>query len=566
MTPEPTPAWLRAAHLLAVDPARLGGVHLRARPGPVRDHWLAVFRAALPDAEALRRLPLGLDDDALLGGLDLPATLKAGRPVARRGLLAQAHGGALVVPGAERLPAGTAARLAGALDRGAIRVERDGIGEDAPARLALVLLDEGDEDERAPTGLLDRLAFSLDTAPLSIRDLAEIPTPDIAAARRRLPGVIVPPEAIAALAEAALRLGIQSLRAPILALAAARAAAALDGAASVAQAHLAEAAGLVLAPRATLAPAPSGADAPPPPQPSEAEAESAPGPADLSDRLVAAARAALPADLLGPDRAAGRGPRSRGEAGGETRAGTTGRPAGTRRGEPRGGARLDLIATLRAAAPWQALRRSQRGGEGAVQVRRDDFRIGLRRPRTRATAVMAVDASGSSAFNRLAEAKGAVEILLSQAYLRRDRVALLAFRRAGAELLLEPTRSLARAKRSLAALPGGGATPLAAGIEAAARLAGSLRQRGEAPTLVLLTDGGANVSRSGETGRAAAAADALAVARRVGADGLAAIVIDISPRGQPLAREVAQAMAARYLPLPRADAVAMSAALRTAMG
>jgi magnesium chelatase subunit D len=52
----------------------------------------------------------------------------------------------------------------------------------------------------------------------------------------------------------------------------------------------------------------------------------------------------------------------------------------------------------------------------------------------------------------------------------------------------------------------------------------------------------------------------------VGADGLAAIVIDISPRGQPLAREVAQAMAARYLPLPRADAVAMSAALRTAMG
>jgi magnesium chelatase subunit D len=198
-------------------------------------------------------------------------------------------------------------------------------------------------------------------------------------------------------------------------------------------------------------------------------------------------------------------------------------------------------------------------------VRRDDFRVAVRKPRTRATAVFAVDASGSSAFNRLAEAKGAIELLLAECYVRRDRVALLAFRGREASLLLEPTRSLARAKRSLASLPGGGPTPLAAGIEAAARLADGLRRRGDAPTLVILTDGGANVSRGGATGRAGAQDDALAAAKGLRAAGLPALLVDISPRGQPLARALADAMGARYLPLPRADAAALSAAVRAGM-
>jgi magnesium chelatase subunit D len=117
-----------------------------------------------------------------------------------------------------------------------------------------------------------------------------------------------------------------------------------------------------------------------------------------------------------------------------------------------------------------------------VLVRRDDFRVQRLRERRETTTVFVVDASGSAALHRLAEAKGAIELLLAECYVRRDRVALIAFRgrpgAAGAELLLPPTRSLVRAKRSLADLPGGGGTPLAHGLDAARALAEDVSRRG----------------------------------------------------------------------------------------
>ncbi len=109
-----------------------------------------------------------------------------------------------------------------------------------------------------------------------------------------------------------------------------------------------------------------------------------------------------------------------------------GRPIGTRRGELSAGARLNVIETLRAAAPWQKLRRQEMPGAAArVLVRSSDFRITRFQQRTESTAIFVVDASGSAALNRLAEAKGAVELLLADCYVRRDQVALLAFRGPG---------------------------------------------------------------------------------------------------------------------------------------
>ena len=91
------------------------------------------------------------------------------------------------------------------------------------------------------------------------------------------------------------------------------------------------------------------------------------------------------------------------------------------------GVRLNIVETLRAAAPWQKIRQRKSGG-GSVEVRPDDFRITRFKRRGASATIFVVDASGSSALHRLAEAKGAIELLLADCYVRRDQVALIAFR------------------------------------------------------------------------------------------------------------------------------------------
>ena len=182
------------------------------------------------------------------------------------------------------------------------------------------------------------------------------------------------------------------------------------------------------------------------------------------------------------------------------------------------------------------------------------------------TTIFAIDASGSQALHRLAEAKGAVELLLADCYARRDKVAVIGFRGPRAELMLAQTRSLVRARRQLAGLPGGGGTPLAAGIDAAAQLAATVRRAGATPLVVFLTDGRANIARSGAPGRAAATSDAIAAARAFAAAGTAALLIDTSAQPSPAAATLAEAMRARCIALPYAAAAALSAAVRIERG
>lgn len=565
------PTWAEAAYaaaLLAVDPAGLSGVVVRAAPGPVRDRWLALLRERLPANAPVRRMPSHAGDDALLGGLDLPATLRAGRPVARAGLLAEAHGGVVVVPMAERLEAAACGRLRAVLDDGRVRAAREGLALDAPARLGVVALDEGlSDDETTPAALADRLALHLDLHSFRATEAAVLPDAEVvAAARERLARVTVPDVIVEVLCAAALALGVDSPRAPLLAVRVARAAAALAGREEAGEADAARAALLVLAPRATRMPAPEAdeeAEAPPPEDTTEqgedagGEAPDAPpqeaAPATLPPGLLEMLRSRI--TLRGTAPSAGRVPVKR-------RAQGAGRPAGVRAGAPPPGARLAVVETLRAAAPWQRLR-------GAVpceplRIRPEDFRHQRTVPRTRTTTIFAVDASGSAALARLAEAKGAVELLLTDCYVRRDRVAVIAFRGTGADLLLPPTRSLARARRSLSALPGGGGTPLAAGLDAAREQVEAALRRGERPVVVLLTDGRANVCRDGKGGRRAAAAEAEGAARALAASGAACLLVDTSTRPDARAEALAAAMAARYLALPHADARTLSHAARAA--
>ena len=150
----------------------------------------------------------------------------------------------------------------------------------------------------------------------------------------------------------------------------------------------------------------------------------------------------------------------------------------------------------------------------------------------------------------MAEAKGAVELLLADCYIRRDQVALIAFRGKGADLILPPTRALARAKRSLASLPAGGGTPLASGIDAAALLAGAAAHRGQTPLIVLLTDGRGNLARDGSPGRAPAREHTRTAALALRRAGHETLLIDTSPRPAPEAAALADQMGAIYLALP----------------
>ncbi len=611
--------------LLAIDPPGIG-LALHAAAGPVRDRWLALLRQQLGAGTPLHRLPLHIRDDRLLGGLDLTATLQAGRPVAQRGLLADSHGGLLLLAMAERLDSGTVARLAAAMDRGVVVAERDGVALSHPARFGVVALDESESpppglgpglgpDEALPAALRDRLALLLDLGPVPPRlaldsDDAFLMSPaELAAARQRHVALQVPDALLHALCTAAAALGVDSPRACLQALCVARAHAALHEQDEVLAEDMAVAARLVLAPRATRLPA-----APPPDQPEDAAAPEEPPPADpadpaepppepedaapppadeapdvppdaddelpdlppgaLDELVLQAALAALPPDLLASlkasqaGQAARQAARAAGVSGALQKAGKRGRPVGVRRGEPRAGQRLNVIETLRAAVPWQKLRRRGEapvpGAPRRVEVRADDFHVTQLRQRRETTTLFAVDASGSAAVQRLAEAKGAVELLLADCYVRRDKVAVLAFRGRAAELLLPPTRSLVRAKRALSGLPGGGGTPLAAGIDALAVQAAAARRRGDTAVAVLLTDGRANVALDGTGGRARAEADALAAARRLRALGAAVLVIDTSPQPSPQAARVAEAAAAVYLPLPYAGAQALSRAVRAA--
>ena len=275
----------------------------------------------------------------------------------------------------------------------------------------------------------------------------------------------------------------------------------------------------------------------------------------LEDVILDAVRATLPPDMIAAIAENGRRAataKGRG-TGAKLKAQLRGRPVGVRAGVPRGGNRLSLIETLRAAAPWQKLRREP--GDTRVRIRRDDLRIKRFQSRAETTTIFVVDASGSSAAARLAEAKGAVELLLAQAYVKRAQVALIAFRGTTAELLLPPTRSLTRARRALAELPGGGGTPLAAGLNAAREVALAVKAKDRTPFVVVLTDGRGNIAVDGSADAGAAKRDAEAAAKAL--IGISGVLIDISARPRDEGRAIAAAMGARFVALPRGDASAV---------
>ncbi|MCX7304250.1 MAG: magnesium chelatase subunit D [Hyphomicrobiales bacterium] len=560
---------LLAAAMMAVDPAGLGGIHVRARSGPVRDRWLELAAGIAGRDIPVRRIAAGIAETRLTGGLDLGLTLESGRPVVESGVLAAANGGLVVLAMAERVEASSAAIIGMALDEGAVRIERDGLSKIEPAQFALIALDEGIEDERLAPVLADRLGLRIDLSGVTWPDTHGIAAKlDIGAARLLLPSVVVPDSLIDALCALALSAGVLSMRASLHLVRAARACAALRGVAVAGVEDGSVALRVVLGMAASVP-----EDAPGPAD--DAQVDEAPrNEADkeqeelsteaLRDMLVEAVKAELPKHLLAGMETGARSQRQgvAGRAGALRNRARRGRAIGTSDKPPAPGARLDVLATLRNAAPWQRIRAEAAAvGDGRLrklQIRKSDFRYLRFQEKTGTTAIFAVDASGSAAVERLAETKGAIELLLAECYVRRDQVALISFRGKSSETLLEPTRSLVRAKRSLSALPGGGGTPLASGILATLALAVRSSQKGQSVVAVFLTDGRGNVALDGGTIKSQVLGDMQMAAKAFRANAIRSIVIDTAMRPQARAEVLARDLGAEYLALPRGGARAVA--------
>jgi magnesium chelatase subunit D len=495
----------------------------RAPGGPVpRD--AAVEQRPAPLVE----LPLGATVDRLVGALDLGRALDGERAF-EPGLLARAHQGILYVDEVNLLPDHLVDVMLDAAASGVARVERDAVSVEHDARFLLVGTMNVEEGELRPQ-LLDRfglgvevraaadpdvraevvrrrLTFERDPVEFAARwsaeerDLAE----RIAAARERLPGVRLPERELLRIAGACARLGIDGMRGDIVSAAAARALAALEAEDEVREEHVRRAAALALAHRRRREPLDAGVgaeeeleraldddgdgDAPPDDPPDGGEAP--PAPSDFDPKAAARERrdppvpASLPLDALATE-GAGSGPHGR-------RARATGAAAGAVDSRPATPDSDDLaiVATLRARLL---------GGDAAP------LREHVRSGREGILLCLVIDASGSmGARARLARVKGALLGLLRDAYARRDRVAIVAFRDGGAHLLVEPGAPLERAAEAIRALPTGGRTPLAAGLGAAERLLRreAVRERERRAIAVVLTDGRV-ADPAGEAGAAAA--------------------------------------------------------------
>lgn len=521
-------------------------------------------------------LPVGASEDRLVGALDIERALAEGVKAFEPGLLADAHRGILYVDEVNLLHDHLVDLLLDAAAMGASYVEREGVSVRHAARFLLVGTMNPEEGELRPQ-LLDRfgltvevaasrepdqrvevvrrrLAYDDDPAGFAERWAAEEAAvrARIVAARELLPSVRLGDGALRQIAATCAAFEVDGMRADIVMARTATALAAWAGRTEVLAEDVRQAALLALPHRRRRNPfdapgldedkldrtleefsgdddpdpgpdGPGGGGGQPPsegprgdgdfgarPEEGEGGAPQASGAGEQS--AVRAAEPFRTKVLSVPgigEGAAGRRSRARTEHG---------RTTGARR--PRGAlTKLHLAATVQAAAPHQRAR--GRSGPGLV-VRRDDLRQATREGREGNLVLFVVDASGSmAARQRMSAVKGAVLSLLLDAYQRRDKVGLVTFRGAAADVALPPTSSVDTAAARLESLPTGGRTPLAAGLLKAHDVlrVERLRDPARRALVVVVTDGRA-------TGGPEPVALAARAARLFAADSVASVVVD----------------------------------------
>lgn len=557
-------------------------------------------------------LPLNATEDRVIGGIDLGAAIRDGVSSMQPGLLAEAHQGILYIDEVNLLDDHLVDVVLDASASGTNVVEREGISLRHACRFVLVGTMNPEEGELRPQ-LLDRFGLCVEVAAegeLEKRVLLMERREDydrdprgfiarwedqsrelaarIALARERLARVRFPGRLRSFVSELSQENNVAGHRADLVMEQAARALAAYEGRGEVTSMDIQRVAPAALRHRRREAlppPPPPPLPDPPvkendredgenggreeetnqrapqedarqndqrnetsPPEALSGEAAPEPPPAreggDSHDEVFAVGATFTVQKFGTPkDRVLRRGSGRRSRSRVSLKQGRYVRSvAGAQNGD------IAFDATIRAAAPHQ--RRRDRTNGLAFVLRDEDLREKVRERRLGNFLLFLVDASGSmGASGRMAASKGAVMSLLLDAYQKRDRVAMISFRKGEATLNLPPTSSVEAAARFLHELPVGGRTPLSAGLLKAHDVLRSqlLKDPALRPITLVITDGKANAPL-GEA--IPPVEEALALAGRLAADErIRFMVVDTEEEGMitfGLARRLASALRAEY--------------------
>jgi magnesium chelatase subunit D len=543
----------KALILNAVNP-RIGGLLLDGEKGTAKSTAVRAFGEAL--GAPVVEVPLNAGEDRVAGALDIERTLRVGRPVFSGGLLGKANGAILYVDEVNLLPDHITDILLDVHANKVNRVEREGISHQEDSDFVLIGTMNSEEGELRPafldcfglfvrvTGIKDadlrveivKNRLKYEECPRKFVEKYEYENKKlrerIEKSRKMLPHIELSDEDRQRIAKICLEANVDGHRADIVMRETSRALAAWNGRAEVGGADIDEAAVFALPHRLkqprqnqqeTEEPRHNGdgeTEAEPPrnrhedgetPEHGERQAEA--GGTEEHDGVHGDGAEHRPKNAApskpktavfdaGKEfkvrrlvhsadrkRREGRGRRTRVNS--ALKSGRYVRAVSERKNDD-----LAFDATIRAAAPFQ---RTRKKPGLAIVIHRDDIREKTRQKKIAGLIVFVVDASGSmTAGARMTETKAAALSLLKDAYIKRDKVALVSFRGEAARVLLPPTGSVQRGYTLLRDMETGGRTPLNDGLlRAYAVIKNETRKTpGIMPTLIVITDGKGNVPLS----------------------------------------------------------------------